>query len=500
MKKRNILRAAGLCALLILGAFGFSACPAGTTEKNTTDDAIAQSLRGKLLVLQVFGDGGNSGVAVSHSFVELYNNSNSDIDMDNIYLWYANGRRANDPDFNADIDQDWSSIQLSGTLSAKCSYLILGAKNTGTPAASIRLTIQDGSGDQNVSSMVLGNRSFKVALIYSNTDLTDIQNPFDIDGAGTKAEGYIDMAGARNTAPDADPAKYDTINGYETAPARNSASVSIRRASLTDTDNNSVDFEQIRYVNDKDTSIPVWAETELLEFYGPKNMAYGAWDPMEKPDVVEPPPYTSDNTLLIFQAGASTNGAISHSFVELYNAGAVDVNLNGYSLQYANGGDPVDDDWAKIDLSGVLPKNCSYLILGTKGSPTGSQYEIPDNFGDINTQFSLSNDSFKVALIHNTSLLTVQNPFDSDGAGEPVTNYVDMLGAVNTGKIHGYETAVMPKISKQQTARRVSIIDTDNNEKDFTNIDYRTTGAALEFRGPKNVAYGAWDPVSGEKE
>jgi len=209
--------------------------------------------------------------------------------------------------------------------------------------------------------------------------------------------------------------------------------------------------------------------------------------------------------LLIFQAGASTNGAVSHNFVELYNAGDVDADLTGYSLQYANGG-TTDGAWIVINLSGTLPKHCSFLILGNKWSGTRSDTakygDITDNSGDINASFSLSNNGFKVVLMSNTTQLTVPNPFDTDGLGTKATGYIDMLGAVNgtSQPLHGFETAVMTKISKQQTARRINLDDTDNNNNDFINIDYRTTGNVQEFQYPRTKTYGAWNPITGTKE
>ena len=197
--------------------------------------------------------------------------------------------------------------------------------------------------------------------------------------------------------------------------------------------------------------------------------------------------FAGQNTLLILQAGAATNGAISHSFVELYNAGDEEIDLTDYSLQYSNNS---GIEWNKINLSKtILPKH-SFLILGDKGTPIGSQYEIPDGSGDINESFVLSNNQFKVVLMSNTALLDMANPFEAEPEG-----YVDMLGAINGTSIDGFETEVMPKISKQQTARRVSLVDSDNNATDFTNIDYRTTAASIGDKYPKNHDYGEWEPI-----
>jgi hypothetical protein len=217
--------------------------------------------------------------------------------------------------------------------------------------------------------------------------------------------------------------------------------------------------------------------------------------------------------LLILQVGSahtSNGGAVTQNFIELYNAGDAAVPLSGYSLQYAAGAATTtgtDGTWTVIPLEGTIPPHCSFLVLGTAASPiltvgttsNNTQYIIPSGSGDMNKTFAISNDAFKVALMNNTTQLAVQNPFNT-GSGAKAPGYVDMVGAVNAGFIHGYETTACSKMSKQQTVRRTSLTDTDVNDNDFTNVDYRGNATAIGFRSPKNTAYGAWNPSTGVKE
>ena len=221
--------------------------------------------------------------------------------------------------------------------------------------------------------------------------------------------------------------------------------------------------------------------------------------------------FANENTLLILQVGAATDGNVSHSFVELYNNGEQAVNLSGYSLQYAEGTRESnaanrpnlateDGEWNKIDLSGTIQPKHSFLILGKKGENANPALLITDDYGDINDgDFEVSNRSFKVVLLSNTDLLTVQNPFDIDGAGTKATGYVDMVGAMNTvgeDKINGYEQNPITDLNKQTGQRRKTLIDTDDNAYDFERAVY--VGANLddfEFRRPKNHDYGEWNPV-----
>ena len=72
-----------------------------------------------------------------------------------------------------------------------------------------------------------------------------------------------DMASATNP---------DNIYGFETAPARCSASEAVRRKDLTDTDNNSVDFIAARYASGGLTDDEVAAQK-------PRNSKIGKWNP-----------------------------------------------------------------------------------------------------------------------------------------------------------------------------------------------------------------------------
>jgi len=121
----------------------------------------------------------------------------------------------------------------------------------------------------------------------------------------------------------------------------------------------------------------------------------------------------------------------------------------------------------------------------------------------MNETFTLSNRAVKVALMNNTTLLTVQNPFDIDGLGTQAPDYADMVGVRNdsSDQILGYETNRAPDFSKQITVRRKSLTDTDDNSFDFETADFRTLSTEQKgIKRPKNLSYGAWDPITGETE
>ena len=427
-----------------------------------TEVGTPSALATKLLILQVYGTGTATDGAVSHSFIELYNNTDSPVNLNTYSLQYSNTTGTN-----------WTVINLTGTIPAKGSYLVRGNKNN----ESGRLQLD--AADQDVA-FYLDNGNFKVALMANKNKLT-VENPFAMTGG--KAKDYVDMVGVKN-------GNSDNIDGYETALAQViSKQAAARRKNLTDSDNNSADFERIDY---RITGV----SNELLEVRRPRTSSGGNWDPFEAPA----PPVTGEGSLLmIFQAGASTNGAITRNFVELYNNTDNAINLSTYSLQYGTTG----AGWTKIDLTGTIPAKGSYLVMSNFGTVNAeNRLLIEDEEADQVVQgFVLSNNGFKVALMSNQNTLSVINPFDT-GSGEKAAGYVDLLGATNGTNPDAYETELPSIISKQAAARRDSLTDTDNNKTDFVRIDYRdpsvnasgiTNEQLAKFR-PRYSGDGAWTP------
>ena len=434
---------------------------AAPEEPPPTVAGTQSALAGKLLILQVYGTGTATDGAVSHSFIELYNNTDSPINLSTYSLQYANA-----------VGTNWTVINLTGTIPAKGSYLVRGNNNN----ASGRLQL--GAADQD-ANFYLDNGNFKVALMANQKKLT-VENPFAMTGG--KAEGYVDMVGVKN-------GNNDNIDGYETALAQViSKQAAARRKNLTDTNNNSTDFERIDYRSSG-------VSNQLLEVRKPRTSSAGNWNPFAEP---EPPVAGEGSPLMIFQAGASTNGAITRNFVELYNNTDSPINLNTYSLHYGTTG----TTWTKINLTGTIPAKGSYLVMSNIGTANAeNRLFIADNNADqIVSNFVLSNNGFKVALMSNQNALSVVNPFDI-GSGIIAVGYVDLLGATNGTDPDAYETELPSIISKQAAARRHSLTDTDNNKTDFVRIDYRVQSGnngisdddVTKFR-PRYSGNGVWTP------
>jgi hypothetical protein len=326
--------------------------------------------QGNVIILQAYGNAGDSSPnGVSHSFVELYNISDVAINLEGISLYYANGIRSTAETPVVTEDEPWQSIALSGTIPAKGSFLVLGAKHSNL--LSTRYKIDDGYGDINDSNLSLSRRGFKVAVI-KGTALLTVQNPFDTDGSGNVISGYIDMVGALNDSTNALP---DHIFGFEAAPTRNSASEAVRRKDLLDMDNNLNDFEAARYALTGDGAFT----NEMLEVRKPRNSSAGAWNPFKEPAEPPEPPDTTDVDYTKLRLNeVSGVGNDSDKFYELINLGDKDIPLYDCKIYYnanSNTGGTLPSGKGNVTWTGLTSQTIEagklFSLIG-RDNPTGT--------------------------------------------------------------------------------------------------------------------------------
>lgn len=172
---------------------------------------------------------------------------------------------------------------------------------------------------------------------------------------------------------------------------------------------------------------------------------------------------------------------VSHSFIELYNPTDVTVSLNGWSVQYSDGG----KNWSMLPLSGEISSKHSFLIrCGAHNQNARLKISDYDQSWDI----TLNNKGLKILLKNNLIKANCSNPFLSSDDG-----YVDMVGVAGNEYyylIDGCETDYAQIQSKQKSIRRNNFNDTDVNSKDFSAVDYRT--ADIDEVRPRSSADGQW--------
>lgn len=188
---------------------------------------------------------------VSHDFIELYNNSVNDIDLNGLAIYYKGSKGT--------TDRAWSKFALKGIVPPRCSFLIRCNQNTDFLSGLCRCKIRnyDMSWNQKMSA-----RGFTV---YLSVDIGNINvdNPFKCAGLSSDLplDGYIDMIGIGGVNPE------HLVNAYETRfwsiMDKNTAA---HRIDYADSDNNQKDIETINY------------KTCDVNIYHPRCVNDGEWD------------------------------------------------------------------------------------------------------------------------------------------------------------------------------------------------------------------------------
>ena len=202
--------------------------------------------------------------------------------------------------------------------------------------------------------------------------------------------------------------------------------------------------------------------------------------------------------------GGNNKGGASNGFIELYNPTDKDVNLDNWSLQYKGSEDSEDENWYKLDLSGIIPAHCSFLVRGKsyKETTTPHNYYV-DNY-DMKWDVKIHSKGVTVVLMSNQNTITDANDiFDNTTKKPIVEGYVDMIGVngndcIATEAAVAYEGKVSDSQSSKKAVRRIAFRDTDNNavdedDSDLEIIEYNATDEAyIEWAAPRCTADGVW--------
>jgi hypothetical protein len=130
--------------------FTISDAQSRSSATNTTLDVRAPLIPGDVVISQVYGGGGNSGAPYRNDFVELFNRSNTTINLAGWSLQYA-----------ASTSGTWSKLDLTGTL-APGQYCLIQLDSGGTNGAPL-------PAPDIVGTLSLAATAGKVALLNNNT-------------------------------------------------------------------------------------------------------------------------------------------------------------------------------------------------------------------------------------------------------------------------------------------------------------------------------------------
>jgi hypothetical protein len=195
-----------------------------------------------------------------------------------------------------------------------------------------------------------------------------------------------------------------------------------------------------------------------------------------------------------YGGGGNTGAAWQNDFVELFNRGASDVTLTGWSLQYASASGAT---WNVLNVDTVtLHAGQHFLIQLASGGLGGSA--LPVTADQTSTALDLAAKAGKIALVDSTTKLTCGSGCASDGS------VVDLVGY---GTATDFETAAAPATDALSAGVRGGggCTETDDNSADFTastspTIEGQTSAASPCGSGP--VDAGKTDtgsPVDGGK-
>lgn len=224
---RRKLLSGGLAAIMAFSAFtgGLSVSAHGTDigTPYRADGSYDVSVP-HVLVNQVFG--GSDDGAADHSFIELYNPCDQEVDLNGWELQY---RSSEDGE-----DAEWHELILNGVIPAKGYYLIRCGKTDGSDYA-----VPEGDQEWELS---LHNKGLSVALFSRDVTLNGSFSGNVTDES--RPDGYVDLLAVQGN--DAEDSQIPPV--YETAFApEQSKKKAVRREDFADTDDNSADIEIVDY-------------------------------------------------------------------------------------------------------------------------------------------------------------------------------------------------------------------------------------------------------------
>ena len=167
---------------------------------------------------------------------------------------------------------------------------------------------------------------------------------------------------------------------------------------------------------------------------------------------VQSPASTSLVVSQVYGGGGNSGATYTNDFVEIYNLGAVAVNVAGWSVQYASS---TGTSWQITPLSGTIQPGRYFLVQQAAGAGGTTPLPTPEVVGTI----AMAAASGKIALVASTTALS--------GACPVSAAIVDFVGY---GSANCSETAPTPLLSNTTAALRNGdgSMDTNSNLADFT--------------------------------
>lgn len=163
-----------------------------------------------------------------------------------------------------------------------------------------------------------------------------------------------------------------------------------------------------------------------------------------------------------YGAGGGAGASYSNDFVVVFNRSATNIDVNGWSVQYASAGGL---SWTVATLatsSRIVPPGGSFLVRLASSGAVGAGIPTADA---TNTALNMSGTAGKIALLSTTTALTVSNNITP--AFIPALQ--DFVGyGTASGWFEGAGRAPAPSATTSDQRALNGCTDTDNNNLDFS--------------------------------
>jgi hypothetical protein len=159
----------------------------------------------------------------------------------------------------------------------------------------------------------------------------------------------------------------------------------------------------------------------------------------------------------VFAGGGNAGAPYANDYVELFNRGAVPVDLAGWTLQYASA---AGTSWQPTPLVGILPAGGRYLVQLASTAAVGAALPTPDAVGTSNLAVS----GGKLALVRDATPLGCGG---TPGSCAGVGSVEDYLGYGGASDYEGSGAAAAPTATTALVRAGGGCTDSDDTAADF---------------------------------
>jgi DNA/RNA endonuclease G (NUC1) len=358
---------------------------------------------GAIVISQVYGGGGNAGSTLRNDFIELFNRSDNPVDLTGWAVQHYSSSNT-----------VWLATPLSGIIQPHSYYLVQEAAGTG---GTVDLPTPDAAGTIGLSSTagITALTNTADALASQCAVTAAVMDFFSYGGSGASitCSGKPAVGGPLNSSIGVS----RVLGGCKYTPAATDFSIGAPAPRNSSSPVN----------NCTTTSEETAPHVMISQIYGGGGNA----------------------------GGTSTPPAVfKNDFVELYNPTDGDVDLGGWSIQYAPATGTVGSSLVQ-PLGGIIRSHEYFLIALGSGGSTGADLDQPRITGGIN----MSATNGKIALVKRYGLLSGNCPITDP-------DVVDYVGYGTADCFEGGLTA--PSGSNASGLIRTANSDTNQNRTDFS--------------------------------